>query len=69
MLVAGEEWNDGSVSPGVVAVIGEILCAVVEGIVFMFWKKKPPWLRPPGVLLPYCCCGDRPAQESWVPHV
>jgi hypothetical protein len=30
------------VSPGVVAVIGEMLCAVVEGIVFIFWKKKPP---------------------------
>lgn len=68
MLVAGEEWKDGSASPGVVAVIGEMLFAVVDGIVLTLWKKKGPWFSALAVLCPYCC-GERPDQESLAPHV
>lgn len=52
MLVAGEEWKDGSASPGVVAVIGEMLFAVVEGIVLTLWKKNGAWFRVLAVLFP-----------------
>lgn len=51
MLVAGEEWNEGSASPGVVAVIGEMLLPVVEGIVFTLWKKNGAWFIALAVLL------------------
>lgn len=59
MVVAGEEWKDGCESAGVVAVIGEILFAMLVGIWCKLCWKKGPGFRVPGVLLPYCCCGER----------
>ena len=68
MLVAGEELNEGSASPGVVAATGEMLLVVVGGIVLTLWKKNGPWPMPLAVLFAYCC-GERPAQESLGAHV
>lgn len=53
MVVAGEEWNDGCVSAGVVAVIGDRLLAIDEDMGCMpFCWKKGPGFSVPGVLLP-----------------
>lgn len=53
MVVAGEEWNEGCVSAGVVAVIGDRLLASVVGMgcIALCWKYGPGF-REPGVLLP-----------------
>lgn len=61
MVVAGEEWKDGCVSAGVVAVMGDRLLDIDVGMDCILCWKNGPGFRVPGVLLPLycCCCGER----------
>lgn len=60
-MVAGEEWKDGCVSAGVVAVMGDKFVAMDVGMECVFCWKKGPGFSVPDILLPLycCCCGER----------